>query len=713
MNFSGVFLLSFFLLLSGFLKAQMPIKELDKGVYFLSAGAEDRHTPLSFKERSQSEMLKKLPEAGFPFDKEDIKIIVTSRGCIVEIPLENNEQLYGFGLQIGSFNQRGLKKRPIVNDHPLNDLGYTHAPQPYYVSSKGYAILINTARYTTFYMGTNKKNINAQVTDKESQDVKLSTDQLYISSKNGNDLKVQIDVPGARGVGVLVFAGPGILNAVQRYNLFSGGGSLPAIWGMGVKYRVKADSKQEDVYRMAKYFRSKQIPVDVIGLEPKWQTRAYSCSYVWNTEFFPNPKKMIGDLKNEGFRVNLWEHAFVHPTSPLHQELESLSGDHLVWNGLVPDFVNDSVRNIFGNYHHHNFIQEGISGFKLDECDNSNITRGDLNWSFPELSRFPSGVDGEQMHQLFGFLYQKTINDEYRKHDLRTYTDVRSLGPFASPYPSSIYSDIYGYADYIQMISNAGISGLLWSPEVRESASRNEFFRRSQVAILSAQTLFNCWYLKNAPWLQFDIKKNNKDSLLEDAEANEIVIRKLLNFRMSLVPYLYATFEKYRSEGLPPFRPLIMNYPQDKKVINIWDQYLIGNDLLVCPVMGEGSEREVYLPEGDWYDFNSNKKYTGGQSYTVNFSIDEIPLFIRSGSIIPFAKPVQYISKETIFDITCHVYGDEPRSFELFEDDGVSYQYEQNRFNAVLLSYDKKGKAKRTGNYKGKRYNIIGWKKIN
>jgi len=79
----------------------------------------------------------------------------------------------------------------------------------------------------------------------------------------------------------------------------------------------------------------------------------------------------------------------------------------LVWNGLVPDFANKNVRDTFGTYHYNAFIKAGISGFKLDECDNSDITRGDLNWSFPELSRFPSGIDGEKMHQLFGVLYQK------------------------------------------------------------------------------------------------------------------------------------------------------------------------------------------------------------------------------------------------------------------------------------------------------------------
>lgn len=705
--------LSVFIWISG--KAHEPVEKIEAGIYKYKAGTEDAYTPLDFKMPAMSEQLKNLPNCNSPFNDVELKITVTSRGCTVELPLSKDENIYGFGLQMGSFIQNNLKRRPIVNDHPLKDLGYTHAPQPFYISSKGYAVLINTARYATFYMGTTKKNQSVGVAVKDDyQQAKLSTDELYQQQKSAEGMKVLIDIPGAKGISVLVFAGPEMKTALQRYNLFSGGGSFPAIWGLGVKYRVKADSKEADVYRIADYFRSKNIPCDVIGLEPKWQTKAYSCSYVWNHEFFPEPKTMISKLGKAGYKINLWEHAFVNPASPLYEALKTKSGDYLVWNGLVPDFVNPEVRNIFGHYHTKTFVEEGISGFKLDECDNSDITRGDLNWSFPELSRFPSGIDGEQMHQLFGVLYQKTICDEFARNNRRTYIDVRASGPFASAYPASLYSDTYDLPQYLQMVNNASLSGLLWSPEVRESESRNDFFRRSQLAVLSAQTLYNSWYLKNPPWLQFDKDLNNKDVMLHNTVENERIVKKLLDFRMSLIPYLYNAFAEYRFTGIPPFKPMILNYSNDKKVANIWDQFLIGDDILACPITGEGDSKRVYLPEGVWYNFNTNEKYPGGRHYEVMFKIDEIPVFVREGAILPLAKPVAFVDSQTVFDIVCHVYGENAGVAHLFEDDGVTNNYEGLDYNKIELSWSKgkKAKVKRTGSYKKERYRIVDWKTI-
>ena len=691
------------------------VEEVAPGVIKITVGAVDRFTPYSFcTEKPLREALKKLPEASLPFKDEDIKIKLTNRGTIIELPLTENEQLYGFGLQQNSFNQKGLKKKPVVNAYPLNDLGYSHAPVPYYVSTKGYGVLINTSRYTTFYCGvlTKPGEKSVKKVPENSTQTGSATDELY-QNKVKTSLYVTVDVPQAKGIEVFIFLGPDMRNAVQRYNLFSGGGALPPLWGLGVKYRVKADFKQEQVIKMATYFREKHIPCDVIGLEPKWQTASYSCSYVWNKDYFPQPQHLIDSMKSMHFRLNLWEHAFVSPVSPLYPLLKDRSGDYSVWNGLVPDFADSITRGIFGNYHEQTFINQGISGFKLDECDNSDISRGNVNWSFPEISQFPSGIDGEQMHQMFGELYFKSFYDIYKKRNQRIYFDVRSSGTFASHNPTSLYSDTYNHREYVRMIAGEGFSGLLWSPEVRESNSVTELIRRSQTAVLSAQTLFNSWYLQNPPWLQFDSVKNNKGILLNNADEVESHIRKLLNLRMSLIPYLYSAFAKYNQQGIPPFRALVMDYPEDKNVFDLSDEYMIGESLLAAPIIGESSSRMLYLPKGNWYDFNTNKKYVGGKKYTLDFDLDQLPLFVKEGTILPFAKPVEYISATTVFDITCRVYGDIPAHAVLFEDDGVTYNYEAGDFNRIDLSFSNgKGHFKREGNYKKKLYQITKWEYI-
>ncbi len=146
-----------------------------------------------------------------------------------------------------------------------------------------------------------------------------------------------MEVPDSHGVDVYLFAGPTMREAVQRYNLFSGGGPLPPRWGLGFWYRCYGNFSQDEVLGLADELRREKIPCDVLGLEPGWQSHSYSCSFVWSDKF-PDPAGMISRLNESGYKVNLWEHAFTHPTSPLHSALLPYSGDYEVWDGLVPDF---------------------------------------------------------------------------------------------------------------------------------------------------------------------------------------------------------------------------------------------------------------------------------------------------------------------------------------------------------------------------------------
>ena len=149
----NLFLSTVGLLFAGQASAQ---EEIAPGIIKLQAGEIDTFPPYSLLGGKPAvEAMKQLPAAKPPFSPDEVQIKITDRGCLIEVPLEDNEQIYGFGLQFETFGQRGLRKRPIVNDNPLNGLGYTHAPQTFYVSTKGYGILVNTARYTTFLCGSN------------------------------------------------------------------------------------------------------------------------------------------------------------------------------------------------------------------------------------------------------------------------------------------------------------------------------------------------------------------------------------------------------------------------------------------------------------------------------------------------------------------------------------------------------------------------------
>ena len=221
-----------------------------------------------------------------------------------------------------------------------------------------------------------------------------------------------------------------------------------------------------------------------------------------------------------------------------------------MWGGVVPDFAGEPARTAFGAYHGETFVDAGVSGFKIDECDNSDYTGG---WSFPECSVFPSGVDGEQMHNVFGLRYQMAIWNEFRKRKMPTYNLVRSSGALAAPYPFVLYSDLYVHRDFIRALVNSGFSGLLWCPEVRDAVSEEDLIRRLQSVVFSPLAMINGWYIKNPPWKQLNRRLNNADQLIDGWEKLEARCREIIGWRMQLVPYLTAAFQRYAETARRPF----------------------------------------------------------------------------------------------------------------------------------------------------------------
>ena len=386
--------------------------------------------------------------------------------------------------------------------------------------------------------------------------------------------------------------------------MFSGGGCDVPEWGLGVMYRCYARYTGDEVIAMAKYFREKEIPCDIMGLEPGWQSSSYSCSYVWDPERYPNHEEVVQYLRDHDFHINLWEHAFVNSTSPIYEKLHDYSGDYEVWQGLIPDFATEEAQQIFADYHRQYLVENGIDGFKLDECDNSDFVH---DWSFPNCTEFPSGMDGEQYHSMFGTLYMQTIMRALG--DRQTLSEVRNAGALAASYPFVLYSDLYDHKDFIRGMVNAGFSGLLWTAEVRRANSREDFLRRLQTNVFSVQCLINAWYCEKAPWLEFDCEDE---------------VRELLQIRKALVPMLKKAFEAYKESGKPPIRALVMDYTQDAQTYGVDDEYLFCDSLLVAPMTAEERSRRVYVPEGDWRDYWTKEPVENGW---IEVETSKIPVF--------------------------------------------------------------------------------------
>lgn len=540
-------------------------------------------------------------ETEIQYDISKIKFKKTNRGCVIELPLEYKEEIYGFGLQLKGFRNKGTKKVLRTNSDPIANTGDTHAPVPFFVSSKSYGIYLDTARDVSVCCGYTK---NKNRIPEKNNTIIATAEDLYVKMDIEEESIMSIEIPYAQGIDIYFFEGSNITDVVAQYNMFSGGGCHVPEWGLGVFYRCYAKFTDKDVMKQAEYFRNKQIPCNVIGLEPGWQSSSYSCSYVWDEERFPNHNELIEYLLKNDYHINLWEHAFINATSPIYKEMGQYSGDFEVWKGLVPDFSQECAKKIFSEYHRAEFVDAGIDGFKLDECDNSDFGQ---DWSFPDCIELPSGMDGEVYHNLFGTLYMQTMLEALGEKT--TYSQVRQAGALASSYPFVLYSDLYNHQDFIRGMVNAGFSGLLWAPEVREGKNKKDFIRRLQTAVFSVQCLLNGWYCEQVPWLELDCEK----------EARE-----LLNIRMQLVPRLIEAFKQYQDMGIPPVRALVMDYTEDKNTYAIDDEYMFCDDLLVAPMTEAQDRRRVYLPEGEWVDYWTGESVKCGW---FEVETDNIPVY--------------------------------------------------------------------------------------
>ena len=643
------------------------------GIVHLRLGQPETHTPITLRQRPPAaQALRALPAAPpCPLDLDDIGARKSARGFVIDIPLGDDEELYGLGLQLQSFRQRargqmGDKKTLRVNSDPRVNTGDSHAPVPFYLSTRGYGVLVDTARYATFYLGcsqTPRANFDAETGATTAR----SAQELYQAVGANAELnwRVEVEVPVAAGADVYLFWGDDLLQAVQRYNLFSGGGCLPPRWGLGVWYRARTDADQSVALAMARLLRESQMPCDVFGLEPGWHSRAYPCSFTWSDKF-PDAAAMMDELTKTHYRVNLWEHAFVHPQAPFAAQIAPLSGDRTAFGGLVPDFSLPATRELFIEQHTETHLDLGVSGYKLDECDNSDFIA--RSWSFPETTQFPSGIDGEQMHSLLGTLYQATIDDAFVRQGRQTYGLVRSSGALAAPYPFVLYSDLYDHREFLRGVANAGFCGLLWTPEVREARDTEDLVRRLQSAICSPQALVNAWYIRHPPWRAPNKTANNADILADDWPEIEALCREVLQLRMKLVPYLHAAFGRCQRAGVPPFRALVMDFPDDTNARTIDDQWMMGDRLMVAPLIAGQSGRAVYLPEGDWRCFWSGRRWTGGQAVEVAHDLRQFPLFVRDNCVLPLAAPTLHTDDARSLQITARVYGDGTLSCALLEE---------------------------------------------
>ncbi len=665
---------------------QLIWEKIMPGVWKASFG-ETQLNALDYADPPKVEAIKELGDTPFPFDKNATQYLLNSSRASIRLPLDETESIYGLGLEFKGINRRGGVYTLKV-DHYGGIKGYTHAPVPFYVSSKGYGVLINSSRRVKIHVGVgNRKDGNlpepVDRTSGENWSARPVSDAIEASVQDG-------------GLEIYVFCGSSPLEAVQRYNLFCGGGVLPPKWGLGFVHRVNTHFSDEDVLNEIEDFGEYNFPLDVIGLEPGWQDFAYPCSFDWDKTRFPDPGKFVKTLNDKGIKVNLWENPYVAPSSTMYDDIRPYTGSHTVWLGEVPDYTIPEAQKVLLDHHKKNHLDIGISGYKFDEVDGYDF------WLWPDHATFPSGNDAVEIRQLYGLIMQDMFSDHFRKQNKRTYGLVRSSYTGASSKSFVIYSDYYGHEGYVAALANSSLAGVLWTPEIRSANSAEEWIRRFQTVCFSPMMQLNAWASSTKPW--------------SFPEVTDMV-RDVIQLRTYLLPYIYTAFYDYNQKGIPPFRAMVLesgyeakeilsggelddseNPYAELKRVELTDQYMMGPYVLVAPVFTGQKERKVVLPKGKWYDFYTGEYAGDGETITIDTRLEQIPLYVKDGALIPMLSSVGSAGDKHEESLEIRHYGTKENTYLVYNDDGESYDYEQGEYSLTEL----KAERKKNGEWVGK-----------
>lgn len=629
--------------------------------------------------------LQQLGDANFPFSQNDAIATGTDGKTILRFPLEKDEQLFGFGLNFQTVHQRGRILQLHMDHYGGRDNGRTHAPVPFYVSSKGYGVFVNAARYINVYAGTAARKDSQHPPEEKDRNLDKSW-----SARPYSDA-VEMLVPAA-GAEIYVFAGPTALDAVRRYNLFNGGGVLPPRWGLGFTQRVKTLFTADSVKKEVATFREKGYPLDFVGLEPGWQSKSYPGTFEWDSTRFPNPRAFVQEMLDSSIRLNLWINPYVSKQASFYKAITPYTGSHTVWAGEVPDFTMPEARKIFFGQLHKNQVGIGVSGYKIDEVDGYDF------YLWPDVAQFPSGIAAEQMRQTYGVLAMRYTTELYRQKNQRTYGLVRGSNAGASTFPFVIYNDYYNHEDFITALINSGYAGVLWTPEARASKTAEEWVRRFQTVVFSPMAMINAWSSGTKPWSYPEVAG---------------IIKQMAQLRMQMMPYWYAEFAKYYFYGTPVFRGMNLEpgFTQEIKKENgnvsleenpyaeavnkeIKDQYMAGEYLLVAPLFTGQTSRKVILPAGNWYDFYTGDYAGNGEIITITPGLGKIPVYVKDGGIVPMMPALPHApgAREKT-DIEIRHYGDKAGHYFLYDDDGETFNYEKGEYSwrEIAVSKDKKG----------------------
>nr|WP_298723348.1 TIM-barrel domain-containing protein [uncultured Steroidobacter sp.] len=514
-------------------------------------------------------------------------------------------------------------------------------------------------------------------------------------------------------VSYFVIAGTTIDEVYAGYRKLTGITPLPPKAAFGYIQSKARYENQQQVLDVAAGYRRRGYPLDIMVVDWFYWTRMGQLDI--NPSDFPAPAAMNRALNEQGVRsmISVWprfelesryfdllaskgwflKHADGRPVDGL-----PVRNDRA---GALLDSTNPEAREWFWGKIRDNIAAHGFDWFWLDETEPDLVPDG----------YFYSIGSGDRYHNLYPLVHTQGVAEGSRRDrpGKRNLILARAAYIGAQRYGNLFWSsDIHPTWEALKQQVPTGLnftaSGLAyWGNDIggwQWYTPRYRSQRKPLVDPSDARNVIGDYddYPELAVrWYQYGtfLPTMRAHGLRKEAEVwsygkeAEAIISRYLKLRYTLMPYLYSLGKHTYDTGAPFMRALFMDFPNDPKVFNIGDQYMFGPAFLVAPVTEQGQEsREVYLPAGsDWYNYWTNERLAGGQTVTVAAPIDIIPLFVRAGSIVPMGVDIpSTATAQALKEI--RVYPGRSVGFTLYDDDGVSYDYEKGIGRTTRLKWD-------------------------
>jgi alpha-glucosidase/alpha-D-xyloside xylohydrolase len=466
---------------------------------------------------------------------------------------------------------------------------------------------------------------------------------------------------------------------MAAYARLTGHPEMPPLWSLGYQQSHRTLASRDLVLSIAETFREKKLPCDVLiylgtGFCPSgWNTGHGSFSF--NPTPFPDPKPMLDELHKMHFRVV--PHVVIRARSVTGRASDEFDRAR----------IDESKAGSYWNAHRGVFAL-GVDGWWPDEGDPldgpSRLARIRMYWEGCQIDRpdrrpyalHRNGYAG--MQRYAGFLWSGDVNSTWET--LKTHVPVAiNTGLTGIPYWGT---DIGGF------VPTKDFTGELYVRWFQFGAFCPLFRSHGRTWMLRLPWGWNTGELGPSEISNYGQAANPDPSELHNA-AVEPICRKYLELRYRLMPYLYSVVREGCQTGLPVMRALWIHHSDDPGAVARGDEYLWGPHMLVAPVTEKGATaRRVYLPRGIWYDFWSGERQSGGREINRLIDLATIPLYVRSGTILPLGPVKQYTEEEVDAPLTLQVYPGADGRFVVYEDDGVSFAYRKGGWMGIDVRWD-------------------------